>query len=102
MAGLLLMGRRRTRHYLARGGLPYLGILSGSGTVSVCLQVGHFERRPANSSLTLNFMPQWEQEKWIMVDLVFKRGLLRCLLLGVVFLPELGGGFSVDRLKRLD
>src|SRR5262245_51147154 len=38
----------------------------GMVTTSGCLQVGHFACRPANSSFTLSFMPQVEQEKAIM------------------------------------
>ena len=41
-------------------------VLSGAGTTSGCLQVGHRDERPANSGFTLSFMPQWEQEKEIM------------------------------------
>src|SRR5208283_3668536 len=41
-------------------------VLSGAGTVSGCLQVGHLEVRPANSGLTFSFMPQWGHEKEIM------------------------------------
>ena len=35
---------------------------SGVGTTSGCLQVGHLVERPANSSLTWNFIPHWTQE----------------------------------------
>src|SRR5262245_54366621 len=38
----------------------------GLGTVRGCLQVGQRVERPANSSLTLNFIPQPAQEKAIM------------------------------------
>jgi hypothetical protein len=38
----------------------------GYGTSSGCLQLGHFDCRPANSGLTFSFVPQWEHEKAIM------------------------------------
>src|SRR5262245_9264702 len=44
-------------------------MLSG-GTTSGCLQVGHFEERPANSGLTWSFRPQCRQKKEIMADLM--------------------------------
>ena len=48
--------------------LPRVSLIPG--TTSGCLQVGQRVERPANSGLTWNFMPQWEQEKLITENLL--------------------------------
>ncbi len=51
------------------------------GTTSSCLHVGQRVARPANSGLTLNFLPQLEQQKSIMsrhfFPMQYKRPVVR-------------------------